>query len=102
MLPDTVPMKIPEVAADYPELHTKMRDELDPESILVSDEELTQILQATNLVPYRAINRCLIVMEQRARGLGGDGKLVLHVRYLKMKFSDGLLKLNKERHASRC
>ena len=101
-LPDIEPMVIPEISADYVELHKKMREELDPDSVLVSDSELVGIIEAANLVPYRAINRCLIVMEQKARTEAGGYKLIEHVRYLRMKFSDGLLKLNEERFSSRC
>ena len=95
------PLDIPEVSANFPLLHHRMRKELDPDSALISDDELMQIIKTVGSIPYRAINRCLMVLEQRARKKG-DVSAITNVRNLKMKFSDGLLKLNAERFSSRC
>lgn len=95
------PLDIPEVSTNFPLLHHRMRKELDPSSALISDDELMQIIKTVGSIPYRAITRCLMVLERRARKKQ-DIAAIKNVRNLKMRFSDGLLKLNAERFSSRC
>ena len=84
-----------------PELHLRIRQELDPEEELISDDQIAEIMYSIGTIPYRVVTRVLLVMEDEAKKKE-DWDLVCRVRLLKMRFSDGLLKLNKLQHAGRC
>lgn len=96
------PMDIPRPTANFSLLHQRIRNELDPDTRFMSDDELVLILRTAGFIPYRAITRCLIHMEEVARKKYKSSTDVMHVRDLKTRFSAGLLKLNAERFSSRC
>ena len=89
------------VRTNYPLLHRKIREELDPSCELISDSDLVKIIRIVGTIPYRVVNRCLLKMHQRARELKSV-ELIQRVRVLEMQFRDGLLKLNKLQRTGRC
>ena len=99
--PEVIGVPMTPTTTNLPYLGRKVREELDEDKELISDDEILNIVKCVGTIPYRVVTRVLVLMEQRARKKG-DVALIVKVRNLKMQFSTGVLELAKMRHGGRC
>ena len=88
---DLLTLEIPHMPTKLLELHRKLREVLDPDTELITDDQIASIIHSVGTMPHRVVLRCLVIMEATARLTGGGGDLLLRVRSLRMKFSNNML-----------
>lgn len=79
----------------------KIRTDLDPHTLVLTDKEIIEVMEVAAMIPYRIMNRCLILMKQKAFDRK-DATLMRRARNLEFKFANGMLKINEEQFSDRC